>query len=169
MHDPVYAVAYASPGARSAYVVAMIASGMGAMAGIATEQWALLAPAFALALVAERVRPYVGEHPQIRLDNTGLTLRGLGFVPWRSIVEARAFEHRTGAGVRAWLMLEISGELEERVARMGAALGGLQVKPWRRIGGRGLILRLEGLEDTPDAIRRAFERFLRKRIAVDRV
>jgi hypothetical protein len=66
-------------------------------------------------------------------------------------------------------MLEISGELEERVARMGAALGGLQVKPWRRIGGRGLILRLEGLEDTPDAIRRAFERFLRKRIAVDRV
>jgi hypothetical protein len=169
MFDPVYAIAYASPGARTAYVTAMLAAGVGAMSGIVAEQWVLLVPALALVLAAERVRPYVGEHAQIRLDPTGLTLRGLGFLPWRAVVDARAFEHRTGAGTRAWLMLEISDDLGERAARTGASLERLQVKPWRRIGGRGLILRLEGLEDTPDAIRRAFERFLKKRIAVDRV
>jgi hypothetical protein len=169
MPDPIYAVTYASPGARTAYVVAMLAAGVGAIAGISSEQWALLVPALALVIAAERVRPYVGEHQQIRLDATGLTLRGLGFLPWRAILDARAFEHRTGAGTRAWLMLELAADIEARARRANAGLGGFQVKPWRPIGGRGLILRLEGLEDPPDSIRRAFERYLKKRIAVDRV
>jgi len=166
MQPAVYAIAYASRGARTAYVVAMIAAASGILAGIATRQWGLLAPSIAVAVVAERIRPYAGEHAQIRLDARGLTLHGFGFLPWRAVADARAFEHHAGASVRAWLMLEIAGETETHAASPWRRL---QVKPWRRIGGRGLILRLEGLEDTPDAIRRAFERFSRRRIAVDRV
>jgi hypothetical protein len=169
MRDPIYAVTYAARGARMAYLVAMGAAALGAMAGIAAQQWGLLVPSLALVLVAERVRPYLGEHPEISLDAKGLTLRGLGFLPWRAVIDARAFEHRTGAGARAWLMLEIADEVDDRHERLVTRLRQLQVRPWRRIGGRGLILRLEGLEDTPDSIRRAFERFLKKRIAVDRV
>jgi hypothetical protein len=169
MPKPIYLVRYAPRGARNAYLVAMATAAAGSLTGIAAEQWMLLAPSFALAVVAERVRPFLGEHPQIRLDPDGLTLYGFGFLPWRDVADARAFEHTTGAGVRAWLMLEIDGDIDERVSPALPGWRRFQIKPWRRVGGRGLILRLEGLEDTPDAIRRAFERFLKKRIAVDRV
>jgi hypothetical protein len=164
-----YTLRYAPRGAHNTYLIAMIASAAGALAGIATEQWILLIPSAALLIVAERIRPYLGEHAQIHLDTDGLTLRGFGFLPWREVADARAFEHWTGSGVRAWLMIEIAGDLDARFPDRLGGLGRLQVRPWRRVGGRGLILRLEGLDDAPDGIRRAFERYLKRRIAVDRV
>lgn len=164
-----YAVRYALRGAPNTYLTAMIASAAGALTGIATEQWILLAPSAALLVVAERIRPYLGEQAQIRLDTDGLTLLGFGFLPWREVADARAFEHWTGGGVRAWLMIEVAGDLDARFPERPRGLSRLQVRPWRRVGGRGLILRLEGLDDAPDAIRRAFERYLKRRIAVDRV
>ncbi len=66
-------------------------------------------------------------------------------------------------------MLEIRGNVEDRAEGLPDAWRRLQVKPWRLVGGRGLILRLEGLDDAPESIRRAFEKFLKRRIAVDRV
>lgn len=167
--QPIYVVHYAPRGGRSTYLVAMLTSAVSALTGIAIQQWTLLVPALALAIIAERVRPYLGEHPQIQLDADGLTLYGLGFLPWRDVADARAFEHTTSAGVRAWLMLELQGDLDNRPAQASPAWRRLQVKPWRRVGGRGLILRLEDLDEAPDSIRRAFERFLKRRIAVDRV
>jgi hypothetical protein len=169
MNEPVYAVRYATRGARMAYGAAMLAAAAGALAGIALGQWGLLLPSLVVALVAERIRPYAGEHAQIRLDTDGLTLHGFGFLPWRAVSNARAFERATEEGVRAWLMIEIRGDVKNRAERTVDAWRGLQVRPWRLVGGRGLILRLEGLDDAPDSIRRAFERFLKRRIAVDRL
>ncbi len=166
---PIYVVRYAPRGGRSTYLVAMLTAATGALTAIALAQWTLLVPALALVVIAERVRPYLGEHPQIRLDADGLTLYGFGFLPWGEVADARAFEHTTGAGVRAWLMLEIEGDLDARAVPTIPSWRRLQVKPWRRVGGRGLILRLEGLDEAPDAIRRAFEQFLKRRIVVDRV
>ena len=168
-----YAVRYASRGARNGYVVSMVASGIAALAGVATGQWELLVPAVGIALFAERIRPYVGEHAQINLDTDGMTLRGLGFLPWRTLADARAFEHATPGGVRVWLMLELADEIERAdragPARLFSALRRFQIRPWRLVGGRGLIVRLEDLDSTPDAIRRAFETYSNRRIAVDRV
>lgn len=169
MAEPVYAVRYAPSGARIGYVVAMLAAAASALTAIVTARWGLLAPAIAIVVIAERLRPYAGEHPQIRLDADGLTIYGLGFLPWRAVSDARAFEHVTGEGVRAWLMLEIKGGIEKRLARAPASFRLMQVKPWRVVGRRGLVLKLEGLEDTPDVIRRAFEQYSNRRIAVDRV
>jgi hypothetical protein len=166
MNEPVYAVRYIARGAGMAYGAAMLTAGAGALAGIALEQWTLLVPSLAVVAAAERIRPYLGEHPQIRLDTNGMTLHGFGFLPWRAVGKARAFERTTNEGVRAWLMFEIRAEAAQRA---GHSWGRLQVRPWRLIGGRGLILRLEGLDDQPDSIRRAFERFSKRRIAVDRV
>lgn len=165
----IFATRYKPRGARETYLMALVASGAGCLVAITTRQWGLLVPALGILAVAERIRPYLGERDQIRLDAKGMTLSGLGFLAWREVRDARAFEHTTGDGRRAWLMLELAGDVEERVAPDREGWRALQVKPWRRCGGKGLIVRLEGLQHSPDAVRQAFEKFLHRRIAVDRV
>jgi hypothetical protein len=163
---------YASRGARNAYIAAMMGGAFGTLFAVALQTWGLLVPSLALAAIAERLRPYLGEYAQIRLDTNGMTLRGLGFLPWRAVTEARAFEHATPGGTRVWLMLELDHEMEEDIPfgrRILSLVKRLQARPWRLVGERGLILRLENLDHTPDVIRRAIEAFSNRRIAVDRV
>jgi len=165
----VFATRFKPGDAHTTYIMAMVGSALGFLTAIFTRQWGMVVPALGILAVAERLRPQLGEHDQIRLDADGLTLSGLGFIAWREVRDARAFEHHTGKGSRAWLMLELAGDVEERIVPERCGWRALQVKTWRRCGGRGLIVRLEGLQHSPFAVRSAFERFLNRTIEVDRV
>jgi len=167
--DDSFATRYKPRGSRGTYLMAMIASAFGFFTAIMTRQWGLFLPALGILAVAERIRPYLGEYDQIHLDTNGFTLSGLGFIPWRDVSDAHAFEHYTNEGRRAWLLLELVGDVEERISPERCGWRALQVKTWRRCGGRGLIVRLEGLQHSPLAVRAAFERFLDRPIEVNRV
>lgn len=160
---------YPTRGARAAAIASALAGFIGALLAAATGKAAFGLICLPALVGLERAKLRLSGAPVLQLDRRGFSLAGLGRLPWSAIRTARLVERAGGGRLGSWLLVELQGDAEDLLAEPSRArLGALGERAWRPIGPRGLIVRLHALEDPPESVREALQRFWGRRVPVDR-
>ena len=121
--------------------------------------WPLaLAFAGAAGLMAVHYAPMLKSRtPQLEIDLRGVSVDGLGFIPWAAIRKIELRDNYIRTMRDAQLLIQLNAPLGETVQRTRGQplLRGLQTHIWRKAGDKSLRLKLVSLNDEPEEIHAA--------------
>ncbi len=148
----------------------LIFIGLCGLAAYASQSPLPLFPAvFAFSMLSrQRRRAASAQLERVRMDVEGLTIEGLGRLPWSSISDAKVARGAWRGLPRAFLSLRISPDIENMVERSPASVSGErpEARFWRVENAQTLVLQISGLEDDVEDVQAAFEYFWGRGVAV---